>query len=97
MQQSLFFLGTFLLLVSISIASCRIIKRDTESEEFDRETFDGFDNDSDGIITHKEFLTLLNDHDDITPEDMEAGFQQADTNEDGEITYQEWRAWDDDK
>jgi Ca2+-binding EF-hand superfamily protein len=72
-------------------------KKDKPSpEELDelRETFDYNDRDSDGRIEADEFAAMLDELEaDMTPKDIEIGFQDIDTNDDGLIDFSEFVDW----
>ena len=65
-------------------------------EELDelRETFDYNDRDGDGRIQVNEFSEMLDELEaDMSPKDIEIGFQDIDTNDDGLIDFGEFVAW----
>ena len=65
-------------------------------EELDelRETFDYNDRDGDGRIQVGEFSEMLDELEaDMSPKDIEVGFQDIDTNDDGLIDFGEFVAW----
>jgi calmodulin len=72
-------------------------KKDKPSpEELDelRETFDYNDRDGDGRIQVGEFSEMLDELEaDMSPKDIEVGFQDIDTNDDGLIDFGEFVAW----
>jgi Ca2+-binding EF-hand superfamily protein len=72
-------------------------KKDKPSpEELDelRETFDYNDRDGDGRIQADEFAAMLDELEaDMTPKDIEIGFQDIDTNDDGLIDFSEFVDW----
>jgi len=72
-------------------------KKDKPSpEELDelRETFDYNDRDADGRIQVNEFSEMLDELEaDMSPKDIEVGFQDIDTNDDGLIDFGEFVAW----
>ncbi len=68
-------------------------KRDTSSEEFDTTSFAGFDNNDDKEVSKAEFTALLSGHSEFTATEISDAFKRADSNEDGRITFQEWRQW----
>lgn len=72
-------------------------KKDKPSpEELDelRETFDYNDRDSDGRIQVGEFSEMLDELEaDMSPKDIEIGFKDIDTNDDGLIDFGEFVAW----
>ena len=72
-------------------------KKDKPSpEQLDelRETFDYNDRDADGRIQIDEFTAMLDELEaDMSPKDIEIGFQDIDTNDDGLIDFGEFVAW----
>ena len=65
-------------------------------EELDelREAFDYNDRDSDGRIQLDEFAAMLDELEaDMSDSDVEIGFKDIDTNDDGLIDFQEFVAW----
>jgi Ca2+-binding EF-hand superfamily protein len=65
-------------------------------EELDelREAFDYNDRDSDGRIQLDEFAAMLDELEaDMSPNDVEIGFKDIDTNDDGLIDFTEFVAW----
>lgn len=65
-------------------------------EELDelREAFDYNDRDGDGRIQLDEFSAMLDELEaEMTHTDVEIGFQDIDTNDDGLIDFQEFVAW----
>jgi calmodulin len=59
-----------------------------------RETFDYNDRDGDGRIQVDEFSAMLDELEaDMTDKDIEIGFKDIDTNDDGLIDFQEFVAW----
>ena len=72
-------------------------KKDKPSpEELDelRETFDYNDRDGDGRIQVDEFAEMLDELEaDMSPKDIEIGFKDIDTNDDGLIDFGEFVAW----
>jgi Ca2+-binding EF-hand superfamily protein len=65
-------------------------------EELDelREAFDYNDRDGDGRIQVDEFAEMLDELEaDMSPKDIEVGFQDIDTNDDGLIDFGEFVAW----
>jgi Ca2+-binding EF-hand superfamily protein len=59
-----------------------------------REAFDYNDRDADGRIAKDEFVAMLDELDaDMSPRDMEIGFQDIDTNDDQLIDFDEFVAW----
>ena len=72
-------------------------KKDKPSpEELDelREAFDYNDRDADGRIQVDEFAEMLDELEaDMSPKDIEIGFQDIDTNDDGLIDFGEFVAW----
>jgi Ca2+-binding EF-hand superfamily protein len=72
-------------------------KKDKPSpEELDelREAFDYNDRDGDGRIQVDEFSAMLDELEaEMTPKDIEIGFQDIDTNDDGLIDFGEFVAW----
>ena len=72
-------------------------KKDKPSpEQLDelREAFDYNDRDADGSIQVDEFAAMLDELEaDMSPKDIEIGFQDIDTNDDGLIDFSEFVAW----
>lgn len=71
-------------------------KNERNEEKMDelREAFDYNDRDSDGRIQLDEFSAMLDDLEaDMTRHDVEIGFKDIDTNDDGLIDFQEFVAW----
>jgi calmodulin len=71
-------------------------KNKPNEEELDelRETFDYNDRDGDGRIQLDEFSAMLDELEaGMTGADIEIGFQDIDTNDDGLIDFQEFVAW----
>jgi Ca2+-binding EF-hand superfamily protein len=72
-------------------------KKDKPSpEELDelREAFDYNDRDADGRIQVDEFAEMLDELEaDMSPKDIEIGFKDIDTNDDGLIDFGEFVAW----
>jgi Ca2+-binding EF-hand superfamily protein len=72
-------------------------KKDKPSpEELDelREAFDYNDRDADGRIQVGEFAEMLDELEaDMSPKEIEVGFQDIDTNDDGLIDFGEFVAW----
>jgi calmodulin len=65
-------------------------------EELDelRETFDYNDRDNDGRIQVDEFSAMLDELEaDMTGKEIEIGFKDIDTNDDGLIDFDEFVAW----
>jgi Ca2+-binding EF-hand superfamily protein len=65
-------------------------------EELDelREAFDYNDRDSDGRIQLDEFAAMLDELEaDMSQNDVEIGFKDIDTNDDGLIDFTEFVAW----
>ena len=65
-------------------------------EELDelREAFDYNDRDSDGKIQLDEFSSMLDELEaETSKSDIEIGFKDIDTNDDGLIDFQEFVAW----
>ena len=59
-----------------------------------REAFDYNDRDGDGRIQVDEFSAMLDELEaGMTDSDIEIGFQDIDTNDDGLIDFQEFVAW----
>ena len=59
-----------------------------------REAFDYNDRDNDGRIQLDEFSAMLDELEaDMTPSDIEIGFKDIDTNDDGLIDFEEFVAW----
>lgn len=59
-----------------------------------RETFDYNDRDKDGRIQLDEFSAMLDELEaDMSPSDIEIGFKDIDTNDDGLIDFEEFVAW----
>ena len=71
-------------------------KNKPNEEELDelREAFDYNDRDGDGRIQVDEFSAMLDELEaGMTDSDIEIGFQDIDTNDDGLIDFQEFVAW----
>ena len=72
-------------------------KKDKPSpEQLDelREAFDYNDRDADGSIQVDEFAAMLDELEaDMSPKDIEIGFQDIDTNDDGLVDFNEFVAW----
>jgi Ca2+-binding EF-hand superfamily protein len=71
-------------------------KNKPTEEELDelREAFDYNDRDGDGRIQLDEFSAMLDELEaQMTGSDIEIGFQDIDTNDDGLIDFQEFVAW----
>jgi calmodulin len=71
-------------------------KNRPNEEELDelREAFDYNDRDGDGRIQLDEFSAMLDELEaGMTGTDIEIGFQDIDTNDDGLIDFQEFVAW----
>ena len=71
-------------------------KNKPTEEELDelREAFDYNDRDGDGRIQVDEFSAMLDELEaGMTDSDIEIGFQDIDTNDDGLIDFQEFVAW----
>ena len=71
-------------------------KNKPTEEELDelREAFDYNDRDGDGRIQLDEFSAMLDELEaQMTGGDIEIGFQDIDTNDDGLIDFQEFVAW----
>jgi calmodulin len=65
-------------------------------EELDelREAFDYNDRDGDGRIQLDEFSDMLDELEaDMSEKEIEIGFKDIDTNDDGRIDFQEFVAW----
>ena len=59
-----------------------------------RETFDYNDRDKDGRIQLDEFSAMLDELEaDMSPSEIEIGFKDIDTNDDGLIDFDEFVAW----
>jgi Ca2+-binding EF-hand superfamily protein len=59
-----------------------------------REAFVAADGDRDGRIDFAEFVQLLADLEaGMTPQDLEIGFREVDTNHDALIDFQEFMEW----
>lgn len=59
-----------------------------------REAFDYNDRDNDGRIQMDEFSAMLDELEaGMTPTDIEIGFKDIDTNDDGLIDFDEFVAW----
>jgi calmodulin len=59
-----------------------------------REAFDYNDRDGDGRIQLDEFSAMLDELEaEMTDRDIEIGFKDIDTNDDGLIDFQEFAAW----
>ena len=59
-----------------------------------REAFDYNDRDADGRIQIDEFTAMLDELEaDMSPKDIEIGFQDIDTNDDALIDFDEFVAW----
>jgi len=59
-----------------------------------REAFDYNDRDGDGRILVNEFAEMLDELEaDMSPTDIEIGFKDIDTNDDGLIDFNEFVAW----
>lgn len=59
-----------------------------------REAFDYNDRDKDGRIQLDEFSAMLDELEaDMSPSDIEIGFKDIDTNDDGLIDFDEFVAW----
>ena len=73
-----------------------MVKNKPNEEELDelREAFDYNDRDGDGRIQLDEFSAMLDELEaGMTDTDIEIGFQDIDTNDDGLIDFQEFVAW----
>jgi Ca2+-binding EF-hand superfamily protein len=71
-------------------------KNKPNEEELDelREAFDYNDRDGDGRIQLVEFSAMLDELEaEMTDTDVEIGFKDIDTNDDGLIDFQEFVAW----
>jgi Ca2+-binding EF-hand superfamily protein len=71
-------------------------KNKPTEEELDelREAFDYNDRDGDGRIQLDEFSAMLDELEaQMTESDIEIGFKDIDTNDDGLIDFQEFVAW----
>ncbi|HJR69912.1 MAG TPA: EF-hand domain-containing protein [Gammaproteobacteria bacterium] len=71
-------------------------KEKPSPEELDelREAFDYNDRDADGRIQVGEFAEMLDELEaDMAPKEIEVGFQDIDTNDDGLIDFGEFVAW----
>ena len=73
-----------------------MVKNRPNEEELDelRETFDYNDRDNDGRIQVDEFSAMLDELEaDMTGKEIEIGFKDIDTNDDGLIDFDEFVAW----
>jgi calmodulin/calcium-binding protein CML/plastin-2 len=71
-------------------------KQKPNEEELDelREAFDYNDRDGDGRIQLDEFAAMLDElESDMSAKDVEIGFQDIDTNDDGLIDFEEFVDW----
>jgi Ca2+-binding EF-hand superfamily protein len=71
-------------------------KEKLSEEELDelREAFDYNDRDHDGMIQLDEFADMLDELEaEMSPKDIEIGFKDIDTNDDGLIDFSEFVAW----
>jgi calmodulin len=71
-------------------------KSKPNEEELDelREAFDYNDRDGDGRIQLDEFSDMLDELEaDMSEKEIEIGFKDIDTNDDGRIDFQEFVAW----
>ena len=71
-------------------------KEKPSQEELDelREAFDYNDRDHDGMIQLDEFADMLDELEaDMSTKDVEIGFKDIDTNDDGLIDFGEFVAW----
>lgn len=71
-------------------------KSEPKEEELDelREAFDYNDRDGDGRIQLDEFSDMLDELEaDMSEKEIEIGFKDIDTNDDGRIDFQEFVAW----
>ena len=71
-------------------------KEKPSQEELDelREAFDYNDRDHDGMIQLDEFSDMLDELEaDMSPKDIEIGFKDIDTNDDGLIDFGEFVDW----
>jgi calmodulin len=71
-------------------------KNRPNEEELDelRETFDYNDRDNDGRIQVDEFSAMLDELEaDMSDKEIEIGFKDIDTNDDGLIDFDEFVAW----
>lgn len=76
----------------ISVSGIRLEKRYTQSEEeFDKKSFKNFDMNGDNRIDKNEYEHYWFGG---NPEVLDMTFDRADQDRDGEITFNEWRAWD---
>jgi calmodulin len=74
----------------------RMAKNKPNEEQLDelREAFDYNDRDGDGRIQVDEFSAMLDELEaGMTDKDIEIGFKDIDTNDDGLIDFQEFVAW----
>jgi calmodulin len=74
----------------------RMAKSKPNEEELDelREAFDYNDRDGDGRIQLDEFSDMLDELEaDMSEKEIEIGFKDIDTNDDGLIDFQEFVAW----
>jgi calmodulin/calcium-binding protein CML/plastin-2 len=73
-----------------------MVKNKPNEEELDelRETFDYNDRDGDGRIQLDEFAAMLDELEaEMSANDIEIGFKDIDTNDDGLIDFLEFVAW----
>ncbi len=71
-------------------------KNKPNEEELDelREAFDYNDRDGDGRIQLDEFSAMLDEREaDMSAAEVEIGFKDIDTNDDGLVDFQEFVAW----
>ena len=71
-------------------------KEKPSEEQLDelREAFDYNDRDHDGMIQLNEFSDMLDELEaDMSPKDIEIGFKDIDTNDDGLIDFAEFVDW----
>ncbi|HKE96909.1 MAG TPA: EF-hand domain-containing protein [Povalibacter sp.] len=70
--------------------------RDVTREELSplRQSFDACDSNSDGWISHQEFIALLKDLDhDLSDDECLLAFEATDDDGDGLISFEEFMAW----
>jgi len=74
----------------------RMVKNRPNEEELDelREAFDYNDRDNDGRIQIDEFAAMLDELEaDMSRRDVEIGFKDIDTNDDGLVDFDEFVTW----
>jgi Ca2+-binding EF-hand superfamily protein len=70
------------------------IRPGTEEKGQLRETFGFNDTDGSGQLTLSEFMRFMADFDpDMSEEECRIGFEEIDTDRDGAITFDEFKAW----